>query len=142
MLQTPQAPSPNESPAREPLPTPAQTAPQQPIPQTAPIAGAPTPYGYAPGYPAGYVPRYQMAPTPSQASYLTPTGGQRMGLAIASLALLIPLFAIASGLATNLMRYVPSGVAIAMGLIASALVCATVVVINLLFNWDMLNHKR
>lgn len=71
-----------------------------------------------------------------------PTGGQRLGLAIASLALLIPLFALASNVAVSLMPYVPSGVAVTLGLIATALICVTVVAVNLLFNWDIIGRKR
>ncbi len=142
MLQTPQAPPPDEAHAREPAPSLTETPPQQQTtPQPVSVTGAQGPYGYAPGYPAGYAPRYPMAPV-SQASFLTPTGGQRLGLAIASLALLIPLFAIAINLMTDLMPYVAAGFAIAVGLIASALVCATVVVVNLLFNWDVISRKR
>ena len=83
------------------------------------------------------------APAPAtQAAYLAPTGGQRLGLAIASLALLIPLLAIASGVMTSLMPYVVAGVAITIGLIAITLVCLVVVAVNVLFNWDILSHKR
>ncbi len=65
-----------------------------------------------------------------------------MGLAIASLALMIPLIAIALGIMTSLMQYVASGVAITVGVFAFTLVCLTVFAVNLLFNWDALRRRR
>ena len=129
---------------------PAQTAAPQPAPQPqaqAPVAASPYDYTpgypgrYAPGYPPSYAPGYAPSPV-SQVAFLTPTGGQRLGLAIASLALMIPLFAIATNLMTVLMPFVAGGVAITIGLIAAALVCLTVLGVNLFFNWDVIGHKR
>ena len=129
MYTAPEAPI-REQPAQaQPIP------PQQPV-QQQPILPQPMWRPTAP--PMGV---YAPAP-PAQAAYLAPTGGQRLGLAIASLALLIPLLAIASGVMTSLMPYVVAGVAITIGLIAITLVCLVVVAVNVLFNWDILSHKR
>ena len=133
MYTTPEAPI-NEQPAQlqQPMQAPVQQPiQQQPVQQQQPM--------WRPAAPPMGV--YAPAP-PTQAAYLTPTGGQRMGLAIASLALLIPLLAIASGVMTSLLAHVASGVAITIGLIAITLVCLVVVAINVLFNWDILSRRR
>ncbi len=140
MLTTPQAPINEQAPIgqggtapaqQQPLPQPLlqQPLPQQPLPQP--------PYAWQPAPPQmrGY------APVP-QAAYMTPSSGQRMGLAIASLALLIPLFAISIGVINTLLPNVTAGVAITVGLIAMAFVCLVVVALNLLFNWDLLSRRR
>ncbi len=138
MLTTPQAPlseqpAAGQEPAQQPIQqAPIQQAPIQQQPMQPPSAWRPVPPV------GGYV-----APTlPTQAVYMQPTSGQRLGLAIASLALLIPLLAIAVGVITNLMPYVAAGVAITVGLIAVALVCLLVVAVNILFSWDILRQKR
>lgn len=129
MLTTPQTPLP-EQPVTEQQPV------QQPIQQAVPQPARqplPQPYAWQPLPPmAGYG---TVAP-PAQAVSAHPTSGQRMGLAIASLALLIPLIAIALGVMTSLMQYVAAGAAIAVGLFAFTLVCLTVIAVNVLFNWD------
>lgn len=130
---TPQA-APQPSPQQQPAPAMRQ----------APAAGYAPGYqpGYGRGYPAGYAPYTQAQPRATPADFLTPTGGQRLGLAIASLALLIPLLAIALGVMTNLMTYVAAGVAITVGMIATALVCLAVIAVNVIFNWDALNRRQ
>jgi len=126
------------------MPQPLQQPVQQPIQQQAPMQQPlqqpmPQPNVWRPAPPMGGY----MAPAPtSQAYFLQPTGGQRLGLAIASLALLIPLLAIAIGVMTSLMPYVAAGVAITVGLIAVTLVCLVVIAVNVLFNWDVLRPKR
>ena len=150
MLTTPQAPINERSPIgqggttpaqQQPLPQPPlqQPLPQQPLPQQ-PLPQQPLPqppYAWQPAPPqmSGY------APVP-QAAYMMPSSGQRMGLAIASLALLIPLFALAIGVINTLLPNVTAGVAITVGLIAMAFVCLVVVALNLLFNWDLLSRRR
>lgn len=105
----------------------------QPLPQTAPIWQT-APVG-------GYMPPMQPMPAP-RIEQTTPTGSQRLGLAIASLALLIPLLAIAIGTMTNLIPFVSAGVAITIGLIAAAMVCLVVVAVNVLYNLDQFRTKR
>lgn len=146
MLTTPQTPineqpSAGQEPVQQPAQQPIQQAPmpQQPMPQQQPVPRQPMPQ------PNMYQPAPQMssyvAPA-SQAMALTPTSGQRLGLAVASLALLIPLLAIAIGVMTNLMPYVTAGVAITIGMFAVTLVCLVVVAVNILFNWDTLRPRR
>ena len=139
MLTTPQTPISEQPAGQEPVPQPMpQPMPQAPIQQQMPQQMQ-QPNVWRPVPPMGGY----MAPAPnSQAYFLQPTGGQRLGLAIASLALLIPLLAIAIGVITNLMPYVVAGVAITVGLIAVTLVCLVVIAVNVLFNWDVLRPKR
>jgi hypothetical protein len=86
---------------------------------------------------------YPLVPnTTPQAQYVLANPGQRLGLAIASLALLIPLLAIAIGIITNLMPYAAAGVAITVGLVAAAFVCLTVIAVNVVFNFDLIRGKR
>lgn len=152
MLTTPQTPLPEQpttgqeaqQPVQQPMPQQVQQPVQQPMPQTLqqPLPQAPMqqPNVWQPMPPIGGY--GTVAPPISQAAYLQPTGGQRMGLAIASLALMIPLIAIALGITTSLMQYVASGVAVAVGLFAFTLVCLTVIAVNALFNWDAMRRRR
>ena len=139
MYTAPEAPI-NEQPAQlqQPVQQPMQAPVQQPVQQ--PMQQQPIQQQQPMWRPAA--PPMGVYAPPTQAAYLTPTGGQRMGLAIASLALLIPLLAIASGVMTSLLAHVASSVAITIGLIAITLVCLVVVAINVLFNWDILSRRR
>lgn len=114
-----------------------------PVEQTAPPVSsqsAPQPPVYQPPIPpAGwYVPQV----VPAQQHYLIPSAGQRLGLAIASIAMLIPLSAIALGTIATLLPNVAAGVSVATGLIALALVCFAVVAVNIAFNFDLIRPKR
>lgn len=146
MYTAPEAPI-SEQPAQQqqpqqPMQQPLQAPAQQPL-QQQPIQQQQQFPPQQPMWRPAAPPMGVYAPAPmTQAAYLTPTGGQRMGLAIASLALLIPLLAIASGVMTGLLDRVASGVAITIGLIAITLVCLVVVAVNVLFNWDILSRKR
>ncbi|MDE3229185.1 MAG: hypothetical protein KGO05_04840 [Chloroflexota bacterium] len=126
MLTTPQTPLPEQpTTEQQPVQQSVQQQPQQPrawqpLP---PMAG----YGI-------------VAPS-AQAGYMQPSSAQRMGLAIASLALMIPLIAIALGIMTSLMPYVAAGAAIAVGLFAFTLVCLTVIAVNVLFNWEGMRRR-
>jgi hypothetical protein len=73
---------------------------------------------------------------------IVPTAGQRLGLAITSLALLIPLVALAINFPLQLGTAVAAGLAIATGLIGVLLLCLAVVAVNVVFNWDMLRPQR
>lgn len=95
--------------------------------------------------PAGwYFPPYgARQPFPMQRPrYPIPSGGQRVGVAVASVALLIPLVAIVVDTMTSLLAYVSAATAITAGLISVALVCLTVVAINIAFNFDMFRQPR
>lgn len=127
---TPQAPI-SDRPSIEQAP---QAAPQQPI------APQPTPPIWQPAPPAGWYPPQVMPP--QQQHYFTPTPAQRLGLAVASLALLIPLFAIAVGVISTLVSEITTGVAVTAGLILAALVCFTVVAVNVVFNYDLIRRQR
>lgn len=148
MLTTPQTPLPEQpttgQEAQQPVQQPIPQQVQQPMPQTLqqPVPQAPVqqPNVWQPMPPMGGY--GTVAPPISQAAYMQPTGGQRMGLAIASLALMIPLIAIALGIMSSLMPYVASGVAVTVGLFAFTLVCLTVVAVNALFNWDAMRRRR
>lgn len=126
MLTTPQTPLPEQpTTEQQPVQQSVQQQPQQPrawqpLP---PMAG------------------YGIVAPPAQAGYMQPSSAQRMGLAIASLALMIPLIAIALGIMTSLMPYVAAGAAIAVGLFAFTLVCLTVIAVNVLFNWEGMRRR-
>lgn len=139
MTPTPEAPIVEQTPAQEARRAPAEpgAAPMPPAPvmppaqQGMPYAGwYAQPYGAQPVVPS------------QQQQYFRPTGSQRVGVAIASIALLIPLLAIAIGTMTSLIQYVSAGIAITGGLIAVALVCLAVVAINVAFNFDMLRRTK
>ena len=138
MLTTPQTPLPEQpvteqQPVQQPVQQPIQQAAPQPTPQP-----VPQPRVWQPMPPvAGYG---TVAP-PAQAAYTQPSSGQRMGLAIASLALMIPLIAIALGIMSSLMPYVAAGAAVAIGLFAFTLVCLTVIAVNILFNWESMRRR-
>lgn len=108
------------------------------------MVAPPAPIQQPVGHARGYVdtPYPLMPNTAPQAQYLFANPGQRMGLAIASLALLIPLIAIATGAITNLMPYMAAGVAITLGLVAAAFVCLTVIAVNVVFNFDLIRGRR
>lgn len=129
---TPQAPT-NDRPPIEQTP---QGAPQQ----QRPIMPQPTPPVWQPVPPDGWYPPPVMPP--QQQRYFTPTPAQRLGLAVASLALLIPLFAIAVGIISPLVREITAGLAVTVGLILAAFVCLTVVGVNVIFNYDLLRRQR
>lgn len=129
---TPQAPT-NDRPPIEQTP---QGAPQQ----QRPIMPPPTPPVWQPVPPDGWYPPPVMPP--QQQRYFTPTPAQRLGLAVASLALLIPLFAIAVGIISPLVREITAGLAVTVGLILAAFVCLTVVGVNVIFNYDLLRRQR
>ena len=57
------------------------------------------------------------------------TAGQRLALAIVSLCLLVPLLGITAGIVTSL-----EGPGVLVGLLALALVCLTIMVVNIVFN--------
>lgn len=143
--QTPPSPSPSQAPTIDQMPAqdarfvPSQPgpAPTPPMPPVTPSQPAMPPAGW-------YVPPYgtqQVVPSQQQ-QFFRPTGAQRVGVAIASVALLIPLLAIAIGTMTSLIPYVAAGVAITGGLIAVALVCAAVVAVNIAFNFDLFRQRR
>lgn len=100
--------------------------PQAPWP-----APAPAPYGwqYVPGYPA---PR----------SLDVVTSGQRLGLAIVTLIVMVPLVSVVLGVVVNSNDLVPGGWAVAAGLIGVALVSTAAVAINVVFNFDVLRPRR
>lgn len=136
MAPLPQAPIVEQSPAQEARSTSSQPGPA-PIPSIPPIQPAMPPSGW-------YIPPYgaqQVMPSQQQ-QFFRPTGAQRVGVAIASVALLIPLLAIAIGTMTSLIQYVPAGIAITAGLIAAALVCMAVVAVNVAFNFDMFSQRK
>lgn len=133
---TPQAPTIDQMPAQDPRFAPSQPGPA-PIPPVPPSQSAMPPAAW-------YVPPYgaqQVIPSQQQQLF-RPTGAQRVGVAIASVALLIPLLAIAIGTMTSLIPYVSAGVAITGGLIGVALVCAAVVAVNIAFNFDLLRQRK
>ena len=99
--------------------------------QTPPMAQPPVGYGYEYTDPYMEAMAQRLAPRliimlRNQA--LLPTPGQRLALAIVSLALMIPLIAIVGGsstiMATGLIGW----------LIAVGLICVTVMVVNIVFN--------
>lgn len=94
---------------------------------------APPPYGWQAPYP----PSWQQA-----APHYEPSAGQRLALAIVSLALMIPLSAIAIGIATPLAEATTGWAGILVGMLAFLLVCAAVVGVNVVFNFDLLRSVR
>jgi hypothetical protein len=66
----------------------------------------------------------------------------RLGLAIASVALFIPLLALGIGTMTALANLVAPGVAVTVGLLIVALIVLMIVAVNLLFNYDLLKPRR
>ena len=139
---TPQAPSAEQTPVPEarfttgqPAQTPMPQAPSAPV--APPMQQAAPPAGW---YAAPYSAR-EVLPAQQQQAF-RPTGPQRATVAIASVALLIPLLAIAIGTMTSLIQYVSAGVAITTGLIAVALVCVAVVAVNVAFNFDIMRQRH
>jgi hypothetical protein len=82
------------------------------------------------------------APPLAQISSIVPTAAQRMGLAITSLALFIPLVAILLDFVAPVAGLVPVGLGVAAGLIGVLLLGLVVVGVNVVFNWDVLRPKR
>lgn len=139
MIPTPHSSVTGQAPTSEPKYVSSQAA-QRPISSIPPAPDAPTALP-----PAGwYIPSYGTQPViqPQQQLLYRPTGGQRVGVAVASIALLIPLVAIALSTMTSLMPYVTAGVAVSAGLIAVALICLAVVVVNIAFNFDLIRPKQ
>ncbi len=119
--------------------TPQAPAPERP--QVEPSA-TPTPPPYPPPYsPPPWQPAYRPAPAPapSPVESATPSAGQRLALAIVSLALLIPLVAIALNFAGD---FAPVWLSVLTGLISVALLSLVVVGVNMIFNWDVLLPRR
>lgn len=108
------------------------SAPAMP-PATAPITGY---TGPAIGPMAGPVPGWYPVPVaaPQPVPQSVPSPAMRLGLAIASIALFIPLLALGIGSMTVLAELVAPGVAVTVGLIIVALVALTIVAVNLMFN--------
>ena len=135
MAPTPQAPSPEQTPTPDARYVPGQSSPAQ-LPPEPPVQPGMPPAGW-------YAPPYNAQPVmPPRQQYYRPTGAQRVGVAIASVALLIPLLAISLGIITTLIPYVSAGIAATIGLIAAALVCLAVVCVNVSFNFDVLRERR
>ncbi len=141
---TPQTPL-MDRPAVEQPPVGAPTgapvsAPPMP-PATAPIVGQTGPtFGPMAGPVPGWYP--VPVPAPQPASQTVPSAAMRLGLAIASIALFIPLLALGIGAMTSLAELVAPGVAVVVGLIIVALIALTIVAVNLMFNFDMLRPRR
>jgi hypothetical protein len=124
--------------------------PQTPVQERQPVEPAATPAGqpsappYAPPYgpPQQWQPVYRAMPAPVPASMpsTTPTAGQRLALAIVSLALLIPLVAIVLSFASPVVM--PIWLAVAAGLIGVLLLGLVVVGVNIIFNWDLLRPRH
>ncbi len=128
-VNAPQMPPPT-APLRAPMP-----------PATAPVAGY---TGPAIGPTAGPVPGWYPVPvaTPQPVPQSIPSPAMRLGLAIASIALFIPLLALGIGAMTALADLVAPGVAVTVGLIIVALVALTIVAVNLMFNVDIQRPRR
>lgn len=108
--------------------------------QQQPIAPQPIPPVWQSSPPAGWYSPQVMPP--QQQRDFAPTPAQRLGMAIASLALLIPLLAIAVGVISTLENQITADVAVTAGLILAALVCFTVVAVNVVFNFDVIRRQR
>lgn len=143
-----QAPS-QQLPEVEPQPAPSMPAPAPaPAPVTydraAPVPPAPAtsfppyapPVGYGMPAPGSWQPNY-LPRSESAAS-----SGQRLSLAIASLALMIPLIAIVVNFPVSLGTMISAGLAISTGLIGVALIALAVVGVNIAFNFDLLRRRR
>ena len=113
----------------------AASQPAMNRPPVAPQAAWPTPppapYDWQP------VPGY---PTPRPPE--VPTSGQRLGLAIVTLLLMIPLVSIVLGTTLSSSIPVPGGWALAAALLGVTLVSAAAVAINVVFNFDILRPRR
>ncbi len=125
MVEQPQAP------AAAPIGAPVAGYTGQAI---GPMAGAPSGW-YA-------VPAAAPVAAPKPAAQMMPSPGMRLGLAIASVALYIPLLALGIGAITTLAGLVEAGVAVTVGLIIVAISALMVVAVNLLFNADILFPRR
>ncbi len=128
---------------------------QSPVQERPPVEPAPPPSAlptpqWAWNPPPNALPPYPMtasigtacAPPPAPMSNLVPTAAQRMGLAITSLALFIPLLAILLNFAAPSAGLVPVALGVAVGLIGVSLLGMVVVGVNVVFNWDVLRPKR
>ena len=114
-----------------PAPMPPAETPQRPPVTMQPSWPAHLPYGWP------SVPQY-----PRQRDYTIPTAGQRLGLAITTLILMIPFIAIALGVVGTASGVVAGGWALAGGLLATLVVCLAAVAINVVFNFDILRPRR
>lgn len=88
------------------------------------------------------MPPYVPPPVPMPATALVPTAAQRLGLAIASLALFIPLLAIAISIAQPLATVIPGWLSLLAALMSVTIVSLTVVAVNVIFNLDALRRRR
>jgi hypothetical protein len=137
--QTPQMEPSMMDQRQAPVSAPVGAAPMPPA--TAPITGYNSPaMGQVAGAPSGWYAAPVAAPQPARA--MTPSPAMRLGLAIVSLVLFIPLLAIGVGSITALAGVVAPWVALTVGLIIVALVILTIVGINLLFNYDVLRSRH
>lgn len=128
---TPESPT-QERPQVQP---PVQPGSQSYMPSPVPWQSVP-----AGGWAAPYMP--PPAPLPVPGIVQVPTPPQRLALAIASLALFIPLLAIAANIAQPLDGLIPPWLGIVAALIGILMVSLTVVAVNVVFNWDALRRKR
>ena len=140
--QTPPMEPPMMDQRQAPVSAPAGAAPMPPV--TAPTTGY-TGYnspamGQMVGAPSGWYAAPAAAPQPARAT--TPSPAMRLGLAIVSLVLFIPLLAIGVGSISTLAGVVAPWVALTVGLIIVALVILTIVGINLLFSYDVLRSRH
>ncbi|HEU0026819.1 MAG TPA: hypothetical protein VFQ25_06845 [Ktedonobacterales bacterium] len=136
--QIPQMEPPMADQRQAPVSAPVGAPPMPPA--TAPITGYNAPaMGPMAGAPSGW---YATQPaTPQPARSMIPSPAMRLGLAIVSLVLFIPLLAIGIGSVSTLAGVVAPWVALTVGLIIVALVILTIVAINLLFNYDVLRSR-
>lgn len=126
-----------------PMSVPVGAPPSAPpvSPAAAPIAGYTGPaIGPMAGPAPGWYPVPVAAPQPARPT--VPSPAMRLGLAIVSLVLFIPLLAIGIGSVSILANVVAPWVALTVGLIIAALVVLTIVAINLVFNYDLLKPGR
>ncbi len=125
-------------------------SPQTPVLERPPVATSQPAMNRQPAAPQTAWPAYPVAPYdwrsvpgyPASRSPDVPTAGQRLGLAIVTLVLMIPLVSIALGSVLTSDNLVPGGWALVAGLVCVALVSAAAVAINVVFNFDILRPRR
>lgn len=128
---TPNTPVVERPPEEEQAPRPPMSRPAQPQP---PVQQPPM-LGYEWQQPVA--PQWQ-----PQIIRFEPTAAQRLTLAIVSIVLLIPLTAIAMGIAGSLSDVLPGWFVALTMLIAELVMCSAMVGVNLIFNADLFKTPR